>query len=160
MSSAAEKAAYEQARNFKWQTRVRWSGGSAAKAYARNHAWEIGQPASFDVQDPAPSAVEYLLSALAGCLAMGFQIHASRQGIAIDDLEITLAGQIDNIYTFLGLETNGHSGFKNISGTVYVRSDADEDVLEEIWRQTVAVSPVANSLVRNVSVDVKMRAVA
>jgi uncharacterized OsmC-like protein/TusA-related sulfurtransferase len=159
-NSASEKAEYERARNYKWQTRVRWSGGPKAKAYARNHSWEIGQPASFDVQDPAPSAVEYLLSALAGCLAMGFQIHASRRGITIEDLEVSLAGQIDNIYTFLGLETSGHSGLKEINGTVYARADADEGVLQEIWQHTLAVSPVTNSLMRNVSVDVALRSVA
>ena len=159
-SLEAEKQAHEQARNYKWQTRVRWSGGQTAKAYARNHAWEIGQPASFDVQDPAPSAVEYLLSALAGCLAMGFQIHASRRGIRIEDLEVSLAGQIDNIYTFLGLETSGHSGFKEISGTVYARADAGEEVLQEIWEHALAVSPVMNSLVRNVAVNVTMRVLA
>ncbi len=159
-SSASEQAAYEQARNYKWQVRARWSGGDTAKVYARNHAWETGQPASFDVQDAAPSAVEYLLGALAACLAMGFQIHASRRGIQLDDLEVQLNGQIDNIFVFLGLETQGHSGFREIGGTVYVRAEASQDTLQEIWQHTVGASPVMNSLVQTVSVDVALRAVA
>jgi TusA-related sulfurtransferase/uncharacterized OsmC-like protein len=159
-SSASEKTAYEQARNYKWQVRARWSGGETAKVYARNHSWEAGQPASFDVQSAAPSAVEYLLGALAACLAMGFQIHASRRGIQLDDLEVQLSGQIENIFVFLGLESQGHSGFKEISGMVYARADADEDLLREIWQQTVAASPVTNSLVHPLGVDVQMRSVA
>jgi uncharacterized OsmC-like protein/TusA-related sulfurtransferase len=159
-TGANEKAEMERARNYTWQTRVRWSRGNTAKVYARNHSWEAGQPASFDVQDEAPSAVEYLLGALASCLAMGFQIHASRRGIQIEDLEVQLNGQIDNIYTFLGLETSGHSGFKEIAGTVYARADAEEDQLREIWKHTLAVSPVMNTLSKPVSINIEMRSVA
>ena len=53
----------------------------------------------------------------------------------------------------------GHSGFEAVEGTVYVQSDADEVVLEELWRKTVAASPVANSLVRGVEVNVGIKVV-
>ncbi|MCS6862876.1 MAG: OsmC family protein [Abditibacteriales bacterium] len=152
-------AADEKARNYRWQCRVHWSGGLQSKVFCRNHAWEVGQPASFDVQDAAPSAVEYVLGALGACLAMGFQIHASRRGIQVDELEISLSGQIDNIFVFLGVDESGHSGFREIKGTLYVRADADEDTLQEVWQHTLATSPVTNTLTRNVSVDVAMRVV-
>jgi TusA-related sulfurtransferase/uncharacterized OsmC-like protein len=149
----------EKARNFKWQCRARWNGGPTAKVYARNHAWEVGQPASFDVKDVAPSAVEYLLGALAGALAMGFQIQASRQGIELDELEISLSGRIDNIMVFLGLEREGHSGFKDVSGTVYVRSNADEQRLAELWQETVKASPLVNSLAHSPRLDLTLKVI-
>ncbi len=155
----AAEADYEKARNYRWQCRVHWSGGMQTKVFCRNHSWEVGQPASFDVQDAAPSAVEYVLGALGACLAMGFQIHASRRGIQVDELEISLSGQIDNIFVFLGVDESGHSGFRHITGTLYVRADADEEVLQEIWQQTLATSPVANTLSRNVDVSVAMKVV-
>lgn len=151
--------AEQQARDYRWQCRVRWSGGMQCKVYCRNHSWEAGQPASFDVQDAAPSAVEYVLGALGACLAMGFQIHASRRGIQVEALEIALSGQIDNIFVFLGVEQQGHSGFRAITGTLYVRADAEEETLQEIWRHTVAVSPVTNTLVRPVTLDIAMQQV-
>ena len=117
-AARSEQAEREKARNYRWQCRARWTGGMTAKVYARNHAWEVGQPASFDLSDAAPSAVEYLLGALAGCLTMGFQIHASRQGLAVEELELSLSGSIDNIYLFLGLEQMGRAGFKEINGTL------------------------------------------
>jgi uncharacterized OsmC-like protein/TusA-related sulfurtransferase len=151
-----EAAAEQQARDYRWQCRVRWSGGLQCRVYARNHSWEVGQPASFDVQDAAPSAVEYVLGALGACLAMGFQIHASRRGVQVEALEISLSGQIDNIYVFLGIEQDGHSGFRAINGTLYVRADADEDTLQAIWQQTLAASPLVNTLVRPVTLDIAM----
>jgi uncharacterized OsmC-like protein/TusA-related sulfurtransferase len=149
----------EKARHYRWQCRVHWAGGLQTKVFCRNHGWEVGQPASFDVQDAAPSAVEYVLGALGACLAMGFQIHASRRGIQVDELEISLSGQIDNIFVFLGVDESGHSGFRQITGTLYARANADEAVLQEIWQQTLAASPVANTLTRSVSMDVTMRVV-
>jgi uncharacterized OsmC-like protein len=109
------------------------------------------------VEDAAPSAVEYVLGALGSCLAMGFQIHASRRGIQIDELEISLGGQIDNIYVFLGIEQAGHSGFRTLTGTLYVRADADAEVLQDLWRHTLAVSPVTQTLTRGTTLDIAMQ---
>lgn len=149
----------EHARNYRWQTRIHWKGGMQAKVFCRNHSWMVGQPASFDVKDDAPSAVEYLLGAIGACLAMGFQIHASRNNIHIDELEISLSGQIDNIFVFLGVEQSGHSGFKEISGRVYVQSDADEKVLGQIWQETIVASPVVNTLTHGVRMNIDMTVV-
>jgi hypothetical protein len=136
---------------------VRWSGGLQTQVYCRNHTWNVGQPASFDVEDEAPSAVEYVLGALGSCLAMGLQIHASRQGIRIDELEISLGGQIDNIYVFLGIEQEGHSGFRNITGTLYVRADAGDAVLQDLWQHTLAVSPLIHTLTQQTDLDITMQ---
>jgi len=155
----AEELAYEQARDYRWQARVHWADGMQAKVFCRNHSWRVGQPASFDVQDAAPSAVEYVLGALGACLAMGFQIRASRRNVEIEELEISLSGQIDNIFVFLGTEQAGHSGFKQIRGTIYVDSDADEEVLKELWEETIAASPVTSTLTRNIEMNVALRLV-
>ncbi len=90
---------------------------------------------------------------------MGFQIRASQQNIEIDELEISLSGQIDNIFVFLGTEKDGHSGFKEVRGTIYVASDADDEVLETLWEETLAASPVTNSLTRDVDINVDLRVI-
>ena len=150
---------YRKAREYLWRTRVYWNGGMQAKVYCRNHSWVAGQPASFDVKDEAPSAVEYLLGALGSCLAMGFQIRASRRDVEIEMVEISLNGKIDNIFVFLGAETGGHSGFKEITGEAYVKSDAVPVVLEQLWRETLAASPVLNSLSHNTAISIGMKTV-
>jgi uncharacterized OsmC-like protein len=131
-----------------------------AKAFVRNHSFEVGQPASFDAGDAAPSAVEYLLAALGGCLAVGFQWRASRKGIEVRNLEVSLRARADNILVFLGLEETGHPGLAAIEGTLHVDADAPEDheeLLEELFAETLKRSPVAQSLLRTVGVDVKLR---
>ncbi|HYB73019.1 MAG TPA: OsmC family protein [Candidatus Sulfotelmatobacter sp.] len=147
----------ERARSFAWTARVRWTEGMQAKAFVRNHAFDVGQPASFETRDPAPSAVEYLLAALGGCLAVGFQWRASRRGIAVHNLEVSLKAQADNILVFLGIEAQGHPGLKRVEGTLYVEADAEEDALQALWEETLLRSPLTQSLVRHVPVQVALK---
>lgn len=156
----AADEAYDKARNYRWQVRTHWEGGLQTTIYCRNHSWKVGQPASFDIKDELPSAVEYVLGALGACLALTFQIRASQQKIRVDELEISLSGKIDNIFIFLGTagdQPTGHSGFKEINGTIYVQSDADQQLLEELWKETLAVSPVVNTLTHPAQVDIPLR---
>lgn len=150
-------ADFAAARDFAWKTRVKWTGGMQAKAYVRNHTFAVGQPASFDTADPAPGAVEYLLSSLAGCLTVGFAWRASRRGIEIRNLEVSLAAKSEDILGFLGVEGAGNPGLARVEGTAFVDSDADAAVLAELWSETVARSPVAQTLARRVDVAVALR---
>jgi len=147
----------EAARNYVWKVRVRWQEGMEAKAFVRNHAFVVGQPASFDTEDKAPSAIEYVLAAMAGCLAVGYQWRASRRSIQVFNLEVSLQARADNILVFLGLEDEGHPGLGEITGRIFVDADADEEELRALWEETVLRSPVTQSLVRQVPLRVEFR---
>jgi uncharacterized OsmC-like protein/TusA-related sulfurtransferase len=145
------------AKDFKWKVRVKWTEGMKARAFARNHAFDVGQPTSFDTEDEAPGAVEYLLASIGGCLAVGFQWRASREGIEVYNLEVTLQAKSDNILVFLGLEDEGHAGLEVVEGKLYVDGDADDDVWQRLWDETVQRSPVTQSIARPIPVDIEMR---
>jgi uncharacterized OsmC-like protein/TusA-related sulfurtransferase len=147
----------EQARSHTWLARVRWTGEMRSQAFVRNHSFAVGQPASFDTQDPAPSAVEYLLAALGGCLVAGFQWRASRRGIEIQNLEVSLKAQADNILVFLGIEESGQPGLREIEGSLYVDADAEDDVLQALWEETQLRCPVTQSLIRQVPIHIQMK---
>jgi TusA-related sulfurtransferase/uncharacterized OsmC-like protein len=155
----ALKTDIDKARSFVWSARVRWTEGMQARAFIRNHSFTVGQPASFDTEDIAPSAVEYVLAAIGGCLAVGFQWRASRRGLEVRNLEVSLQAQAENILVFLGLEEQGHPGLKTIEGRLYVDADGDEDVLQEIWQETLKRSPVTQSLLREVPAQLEFRRV-
>ena len=147
----------EEARSFSWTARVRWTEGMQARAYVRNHSFTVGQPASFDTTDAAPSALEFLMAALGGCLAVGFQWRASRRGAAVRNLEISLRASCDNILVFLGVEDGGHPGLKAIEGNLYVDADLEDEALQALWEETVIRSPLAQSLLRGVTVRIEPR---
>jgi uncharacterized OsmC-like protein/TusA-related sulfurtransferase len=148
-----------RAREFTWKVRTRWTGGMRAMAFARNHSWPIGQPASFDTEDAAPSAIEHLLGALAGCLAVGFQWRASKAGIEVEDLEVTLSARSKDILVFLGVEADGSPALEKIEGKLFVRSNGDRTRLAELWEETVRRSPVAQTLAGGVEIGIEFRSV-
>lgn len=145
------------AKDFSWSVRVRAREPMRAEAYARNHSFTIGQPASFDTKDAAPSAVEYLLAALAADLAVGLRWRASRRGVEIRELEVNLKAASRNILVYLGVEEAGDSGLAAISGRMFVDTDADDALLEELWRDTLARSPLAATLLRGTPLPIELR---
>jgi len=147
----------ERARAHSWTVRVRSRDGMQAKAYARNHTIPLGQPASLDTADDAPAAVETLLAALGGCLAVGFRWRASKRGVVVREVEVSLRARSDNLLAFLGVEDTGHAGLASVEGSIFVDADAEDAVLEEVWRDTLARSPVAQSLARGVPLSVGLK---
>jgi hypothetical protein len=144
--------------HYTWTARVRGTGENRATAYTRNQAFAVYGQASFKEADPHPSAVEYLLGALGSDLVTGFAAHAARHGIVVDALEASISGRLNNPLVFLGVvgET-GHPGFEAISGTLYVSTDADEPILQEAWQETLARSPLVNTLQRCVALSLELQ---
>lgn len=159
----------QKAKNHTWQARARWTSGMAAKVTVRNHGLVVGQPASFDTQDEAPSAVEYLLTALAGALTTGFQWRLSQQQIEVRNLEIVCKCKLVNSLVFLGVNDNGDPGVESVDVQVYVDAtlpekagaggsqDSPGAILQNIWNETMYRCPVTRTLERRVAIRSRLQ---
>jgi len=142
-----------------WTVRARRIGPDEARVYARNHAFAVGSQASLRDKDDEPSAVEYLLGALAGDLLRGFEVQAARRQIAVHAGEVNLSGRLDNVLMHLGvIGETGHPGLASVTGTFYVSADADEAALDEIWQATLLRSPLYQTLSRCAALEVRLQA--
>jgi len=146
--------AQPEARHGRKASRVRWVDGLKFKAMVRNHTFMVDEPSHLTGEDTSPNSVEYVLGAYGACLATGFVMNASKQGIAIRNLEVALESTQNNVFTFLGLDpsTNGHPGFEEITAKLFVQADADEATLRKIWEHTITTSPVHNILTRTATI--------
>ena len=135
-----------------WKARVKWLGGFRSRAYIRDHAFLIDEPSDLAGVDTSPNAVEYVLAALGGCFTVGFALNATKRGIKVDALEVALDGKLDNVLTFFGLSDKGHPGYKEIKAKLFVKTSADPKIVDEVWKETLATSPVANTLTRSVTI--------
>jgi uncharacterized OsmC-like protein len=131
-----------------WKSRVVWQGGFRAKAYMRKHVVEMDEPEGLDATDAAASAHEQVLSAMGSCLTVGFVLNATKRGVKIHDLEIALEGNFENILKWAGHSADGNPGYPSITAKLFVRADADEKTLKELWRQAVEGSPVTQTIAR------------
>ncbi|MBN9386696.1 MAG: OsmC family protein [Chloroflexi bacterium] len=139
---------------FKWKARVSWVTGERSVAYSRNNSFLIEKQASFKEKDPHPSAIEYLLGALGGDIAAGFQTVAPRFGVSIEALEISLSGQLNNSLTMLGvIGEAGHPGLETIEGRIFISTEATEEKIEKVWQSVQDRSPLFNTLKRAVKLD-------
>lgn len=151
-----------RARAHVWTVRARATEGMGARIFARNHAFDVGQPASFDTADAAPSAVELLLGALAGCLAVGMRWRAVRRGIEVFELEVSLRARLSDPLVFLGLaepddSQRGRASLAGVEGRLFIDADADDDVLDELWREALRRSPVAASFEAPIPLAIERR---
>ncbi|WP_257988328.1 sulfurtransferase TusA family protein [Bacillus sp. V33-4] len=146
----------QAAKGYKWSVRVRGEQGLSAKIHSRNHTFMAGQPADFSHKVIAPSAIDYLLASLASCLTVGYKAQASRRNIVIDNLELSLKGGLENVLYHLELEDEGSPQIKQISGTFFVSSPEQEEILLQLWNDTLVRSPIYQTLNQAINIDIKL----
>ncbi|HXF68377.1 MAG TPA: OsmC family protein [Thermoflexus sp.] len=149
----------EAVQSRRW-ARFRWEGGLRGRAYVRNQSFTVDESVDRSGREAGISALEYVLGALGACLGLGLVFNASRRGITIRNLEVALEGHIDNLLRFLGLDGEGHPGYREVIAKAYVDADADEETLQALWTETVATSPVGNTFARPVALRAEIATVS
>jgi uncharacterized OsmC-like protein len=139
---------------FNFRAQNRWiSGGhntttinefdGALQTHKRNQpfVFEKDEPPVLLGTDQGANPVEYLLTALAGCLTTSLVYHAAARGIKIDRVEATFAGDLD-LQGFLGMSDKVRNGYENIKVKFKVKSDAPKEALRELVEIAQQRSPV------------------
>ncbi|MEX2236184.1 MAG: OsmC family protein [Dehalococcoidia bacterium] len=152
----AKVASTEGAHKGAKSSRVRWLGGVKLKCHVRNHTFMVDEPPHLAADDEAPNAVEYVVGALGACYATGLILNASRQGIKLRNLEITVETTQANVFKFLGINDDGHPGIDSVRVKAYVQADADEQTIRKLWERTVETSPVGNTLTREAPITTEL----
>jgi uncharacterized OsmC-like protein len=145
-----------------WRGRASWDGhfGVDARAEEIEQLGEViprrftlrgDHPPELLGENTGPTAVETLLAALGSCVAGTYAAHATARGIHVDGLEVSVESAID-LEGFLQLAP-APAGLDGVRITIRVRTDADEDTLEEIRRIVTNASPVYDSIRRPVSIE-------
>jgi uncharacterized OsmC-like protein len=147
-----------KARAYEWRARSRSTGQMKSTVYFRNFSLEVGQPASFEEKDDHPSAVEYLLSALAGALSTGFRTECAKDGLEIDDIEIAIKGKLENVLAHLGIE-EGDPSFKSIELKCFASTMEDPERVRASWKRAFDRSPLAQTLKKAVKLEAMLAVV-
>ena len=143
-----------------WSVRVRAAGQNEAVVHSGKRSFEVGPQVRFEPSDDKLAALEYFLGAFSADIVTGFQNAASRKRINVFDLELSASCQLDNPLVFLGVVgESGTPAVKNVSGTLYVSSDAEDGVLKDVWDETLARSPLASTLKNCVDLELRMNVI-
>ena len=140
--------------NTIWKADIHWTGGFRSEATVRDFTLTSDEPTLLGGTDTAANPVEQLLASLGNCLAVGYAANASIARIEIEDMQITLEGDLD-LHTFLGLRDE-NAGYESIRVKVDITSDATDDQLQALHEKVVGSSPVGHSLSRPVTVQIDL----
>jgi len=104
--------------------------------------------------DKGPNPVEYLLSALAGCMTTTMVYHAAARGIDIEEIESELEGELD-LRGFLKLDPTIRQGFRKVTARFKVKSNAPAELLKELAEGSPVYDMVCNPVPVTLSVEKK-----
>jgi uncharacterized OsmC-like protein len=103
--------------------------------------------------DHSPNPGEYLLHALAACVTSAIVYHAAARGIAIEEIESSVDGDVD-LRGFLGLDKNVRNGYQEIRMKLRIKADVTDEQLHELSLLGQQYSPMLDSIRNGVPIKV------
>jgi uncharacterized OsmC-like protein len=112
---------------------------------AGEHTFTIDEPPTLGGTDKGANPVEHLLAALGGCQVISFQVWADQLGIRLDDVDVTLTGELD-LRGFLGLDDTVRPGFSVIDVSVQLSGPDTAGRYQELIDAVEKHCPVLDNL--------------
>jgi len=130
------------------------------KLHARSVTLNGVGRASWDAAAEHPSALDYLLGALATDLLSGLGEESRRAGYVLDEAELRLEVFLENPLVVAGvIGEEGSPRIDSIRGSLYLSSSAGESELRAVWQRTRDKSPVLASLAPGITIDIELKPV-
>lgn len=124
-------------------------------AKVRNFTIVVDEPPELGGTNEGPNPVEYLLVALAGCLAITGYVVAKEKGIDISSIKVKAAGILDP-RKFQGLDGE-RAGYKEIKVEILPEGNFTESELSEWIKEVEKRCPVSDNLKNPTPVEIKIK---
>ena len=125
------------------------------KLTARERIEQFLDEGSFEETDAYPSAVEVLLGSLGGALSTAFASECAREGLEVDDVEISVRGRLHDPLAPLGLGA-GDPAFAGIEVKAFASTLDEEARVRAAWERTLARSPLLATLAKATEVSTRL----
>ncbi len=130
------------------QTLDFYAAGSEQQ-HKKNFHFQAGEPGLLEGSDDGANPVEYLLSALSGCMTTTLAYYAALNGHVISKMESSYEGDLD-LQGLFNLDPDVRPGYQNIRVHFKIQTDAPTEELEQYYR----FSPVYDVISKSVPVEV------
>lgn len=106
-----------------------WYGAGNDQVHVEQFSATADHPTLGHGHGPTPQ--EYVLHALAACIAAGIATTAANREITLTKIETTARGSID-VRGVLGIDADVRNGFSNVEVVVDIDGDASRDALDAL----------------------------
>jgi uncharacterized OsmC-like protein len=157
-----------QAAQFQFRAHNQWISGThnrstiadyfgvgEERSHERTFVFDADHPAVLVGQDHGPTAVEFVLHALAACLTAGLANIAAARRVKLTEVRSTVTGDID-LNGLLGLSPDVRNGYERITVRFTIKGDAPAETLREIVEQSRARSAVYDVITNRVPVTIEV----
>jgi len=131
-------------------------GDTKTAVIARQFHLVVDEPPQLGGNDEGANPVEYVLTALAGCLNVMGHVIAKEMGIELRGLRIDIKGDLNPDKLF-GKPTEDRAGFKGIQATMKPDCDADEATLKAWLEAVESRCPVSDNLINPTPVSIVVK---
>jgi len=136
---------------YNWTARIKATGKSESICYVRQHDFIVGHSVSFDNKDESISSMEYVLGAIGGDIISSLNRMAKKKRVTIDMIETVVTGELTNPLVYLQvIGEEGFAGIDNVQMKVFISSLDDIEVIEQIWKDALKISPLINTFKESV----------
>jgi len=121
-------------------------GAKQEMAHEHETVMDADHPAVLVGADHAPTPVEHVLHAIAGCLTAGIVNVAAARGVKLNKVSSTVEGDID-LLGILGLSDGSvRNGYQQVRVQFHIDGDADDETLRALVEQSRRRSAVYDVL--------------
>jgi uncharacterized OsmC-like protein len=132
---------------------LQFSAGGKEIQHKTDLTLEADEPDVLLGTDMGANPVEHLLHALASCVTTSMVYHAAARGIAIEEVESSLEGDLD-LRGFLGLAPSVRKGYQQIRLKLRIKGDVTDQELRDLASLGPKFSPVFDSITKGVPISV------
>jgi uncharacterized OsmC-like protein len=152
-ATADALSAHPEAAVIRPSARTALVHGTATEVTVRtgNHGFTIDEPPILGGTDLGANPVEHLLASLGACQVISYQVWAAKLGIALERIEVDVAGDLD-VQGFFGLDPDVRPGFQSIDVSVRVFGPESVERYLELTSVVDEHCPVLDVLVNAVPV--------
>jgi uncharacterized OsmC-like protein len=137
---------------------VRTQGESMARSTTEAHAFKIfmDEPVELGGRNGAPSPLDFILAAHAGCLSYMTFFIAKELGIPVSGTDITVRGSLDPA-KFAGTDRSVRAGYQSLEVVINVKSTANADQIAKLKSEVEARCPVSDNLAHPTPIHLTMK---
>jgi len=122
---------------------------------AGNHTVYVDQPKAGGGDDAGPNSIEYLFTALAGCIAVTARIIALQKKITLKGMDINVEGSFDT-EIILGKSRENRPGLTGINVTLNIDSDMSKSEKEAFVHDIESRCPILDNIANTTPVKVEI----
>ncbi len=142
---------------LKWLTGVRAQVNTrpmslGERKIGRDFSWTVDEPRPLLGHDHGASPQEYLLTGFGACLLVAFLVAATTRGVAVEDIDIQVEGDLD-LAGFLDSREGAPVALTALRYQLMVKAQTTDTVLQELHQQALRRSPNAQTLKKAVDLQ-------